>query len=246
MKKRNWLLPILVVLVYLQSCTIEKRRYTSGYHIEWKWSRPRMRVAEIKPVAHTYLHDTLFVQAYTEERVVKENNTLASSQSTHSARKKRSNKEQPLSTPACYRIVMKSGEEIEAKVLEVGVNSVRYKPCGADSATVHDLKKKDVFIVKYPDGRNEIITPFKGSGEDASVKERPNGTLSFVSLGAALLSIVPGLFAFMAPLAIILAIIALATNDRYRGLPIFVLIFAFLLAILFIIALSTLDGMFLL
>ncbi len=34
--KKNYLLLIAVLVVFASSCTITKRRYNSGYHIEWK------------------------------------------------------------------------------------------------------------------------------------------------------------------------------------------------------------------
>ena len=57
--------------------------------------------------------------------------------------------------PACDQIVLRSGDVIEAKVKEVGVNEIRYKKCDRPDGPDYTISKRDVLSIKYPNGEVE-------------------------------------------------------------------------------------------
>ena len=66
---------------------------------------------------------------------------------------------------ACFCVAMnaqdvitkKNGDEIQAKVLEVGVSDVKYKRYGSDSGPTYTLPKSDIFMIKYENGDKDVF-----------------------------------------------------------------------------------------
>lgn len=188
-------------------------------------------MVELKPISKIFLRNTLFVQMITERRVVSEGRIASSGKTVHHIKGKNPLKEESDSALNCFRLVLKSGEEIDAKDVLIGGKYVQYKNCNADSSTIHQVKIKDVFLVKYPDGRNEVITPFAMAGEDPTEEGRHGGGLSIASLGLALISTLEEIGVFFFPLSVIFAIIALANNYKYRSLSVLAIIISIIVSI---------------
>ncbi|WP_396193521.1 hypothetical protein [Flavobacterium sp.] len=57
----------------------------------------------------------------------------------------------------CDKILLKSGEEIEAKVLEIGVQEIKYKNCSNLQGPTISLLKSDAFMITYANGSKEVF-----------------------------------------------------------------------------------------
>ena len=57
----------------------------------------------------------------------------------------------------CDKILLKSGEEIEAKVLEIGVQEIKYKNCSNLQGPTISLLKSDAFMINYANGSKEVF-----------------------------------------------------------------------------------------
>lgn len=55
-------------------------------------------------------------------------------------------------------IIKKTGEEIKAKVLEIGVTEVKYKRFDFQDGPVYTIAKTEVIMVRYENGINEVIS----------------------------------------------------------------------------------------
>lgn len=55
-------------------------------------------------------------------------------------------------------IIKKTGEEIKAKVLEIGVSEVKYKRFDFQDGPVYTIAKTEVIMVRYENGINEVIS----------------------------------------------------------------------------------------
>lgn len=60
--------------------------------------------------------------------------------------------------PQCDQIVLRSGDVIDAKVKEVGVNEVRYKKCDRPDGPDYTISKRDILSIKYSNGEVERFT----------------------------------------------------------------------------------------
>lgn len=54
-------------------------------------------------------------------------------------------------------IYKKNGDDIKAKVLEVGTNEVRYKLFDEPDGAIYTLKKTDILLITYETGRKEVF-----------------------------------------------------------------------------------------
>lgn len=77
----------------------------------------------------------------------------------------------------CDTIVLKSGEEISAKVLKIGENEIEYKKCDNQTGPTYTLKPEKVLMVKYANGAKDIINinppAATGKAKDGIKDERP-------------------------------------------------------------------------
>ena len=60
-------------------------------------------------------------------------------------------------------IVKKNGEEIRAKVEEVGEQSIRYRKFTNLTGPVYSIARGEVFVIRYESGAKDIITPLDRS-----------------------------------------------------------------------------------
>jgi hypothetical protein len=54
-------------------------------------------------------------------------------------------------------IIKENGEEIQAKVIEVGTNEIKYKRLDNESGPTYIIPKSELFLIKYADGTKEVI-----------------------------------------------------------------------------------------
>lgn len=57
----------------------------------------------------------------------------------------------------CDHITLKTGEEIEAKILEINETHVKYKKCSNLEGPTYIKRKSDILLIKYPDGTKDIF-----------------------------------------------------------------------------------------
>lgn len=64
-----------------------------------------------------------------------------------------------LSVSAQDIIVKKNGEEIRAKVEEVGEQSIRYRKFSNLTGPIYSIARSEVFVIRYESGAKDVITP---------------------------------------------------------------------------------------
>ena len=69
-------------------------------------------------------------------------------------------------------ITKKNGDEIQTKVLEVGVSDVKYKRYGNESGPTYTLSKSDIFMIKYENGDKDIFED-KDNSKNSSANTTP-------------------------------------------------------------------------
>ncbi|MGJ8660509.1 MAG: TM2 domain-containing protein [Bacteroidota bacterium] len=61
----------------------------------------------------------------------------------------------------CDQIILRNGDEISAKVIEVGSNEIRYKMCDNLDGPVFVKAVSEVFMIKYPNGTKTVLNETK-------------------------------------------------------------------------------------
>jgi len=62
---------------------------------------------------------------------------------------------------SCDNIILKNGEEISAKIIEITPDLIKYKKCGKLEGPLISIYKKEVLMLRYNDGSKDIISPSK-------------------------------------------------------------------------------------
>ncbi|GHT10263.1 hypothetical protein FACS189415_8000 [Bacteroidia bacterium] len=83
-------------------------------------------------------------------------------------------------------ITQKNGDEIKAKVLEVGANDVKYKKFGNESGPTYTLSKSEIFMIKYENGEKDMFektaaTPATTSATTSAANSTANSSVRTIS-----------------------------------------------------------------
>jgi hypothetical protein len=78
-----------------------------------------------------------------------------------------------LCTNECDIITCLNGEEILAKVTEIGIAEIRYKSCSNLDGPVYVIPKSKVLFIKYSNGSKEVISAISDSENFTKTKSDP-------------------------------------------------------------------------
>jgi hypothetical protein len=63
-----------------------------------------------------------------------------------------------MNSPGCDSIVLRNGDIMVAKIVEIGQREIRYRKCGDTEGPVFVVSITDVFMIKYPNGTRDYFT----------------------------------------------------------------------------------------
>ena len=115
----------------------------------------------------------------------------------------------------CDTIVLKPGNVITGKVVEITPYEVRYKHCSNLEGPVLVINKADVFVIKYPNGTRDYFTPVytaPAATNNAVKKTEGLGTAGFIT------SLV-GLFILGIPLGILSIVFGAISLGKIKRHP---------------------------
>ena len=168
----------LAVMFVLTSCTMEKRVYMSGYHIEWLNGKHNPNKNELASKDNSKKSDEnkTVTNDQTEQPTINSNTTdetvtassdnliiLATPKPISLFQKEiytntKLNPSRISSIEDCDILTLKNGEELKVKVLEIGQSEIKYKKCDNQNGPTISIRKSEVFSIKYPNGSKDIIT----------------------------------------------------------------------------------------
>lgn len=67
-------------------------------------------------------------------------------------------------------IIKKNGEEITAKVMEIGTSEIKYKKPGNAEGPLYAIPRSDVFMIKYADGSKDVINDMNAPKEKGETR----------------------------------------------------------------------------
>lgn len=234
------------------SCSIQKRQHMPGFHIEWfnkqhnKTTSSKLDLSksnkklssansiETSNVKEDNSDNTSLIQATNESALATlDNNVINYSTpllvNTHNPSLEVGilNQNKP---GECDIITLKNGEEINAKVTEIGISEIKYKKCDNLNGPVFSISKVEVFMIKYANGTKDIFDTNNNSNQNQNNQNNNQPKVSNskqVIHWAALTSFIcalVGLFLFgviLGLLAIIFGAIALSAiknnPEKYKG-----------------------------
>jgi hypothetical protein len=114
----------------------------------------------------------------------------------------------------CDNIILKNGEEISAKIVEITPDIIKYKKCNNLDGPLISIYKSDILMLRYADGTKDIINVAEERKSSSEYKkDNPSSNLGFLSIMFGLLSwFVLGIV--FAPAGIIFGIISLSKDEN--------------------------------
>jgi hypothetical protein len=229
----------LLLLFIISSCSIEKRKYQPGLHVEWNSSKRHVKQSEAQEKYQAAVADKVIPVAENlaedETATASADNSISASAITHKSLLRH---HKPLPED-CDVILLKNGEEIKGKVTEVAPDEIKYKKCNDENGMILTLKKSDVFMIKYSNGTKDIIA--KETSQNIKFAEKGDngafGIVSFLSIVAFFLLVgsASAVTLLLIPMAIVFGIIGSERKRKLKGLAIAGLVGG--LAIVFLILL---------
>lgn len=219
----------------MNSCTVVKRIYRPGYHIDWligKQSITKDKNNEndeeiISPTdEQTFMATNSFestsFKTITDHAIASSDNNSIIIYSDKLISCNEKNKID-LEFDECDEIYLKNGNIIKAKIIEIGVSEIKYKNCNNLNGPLISISKSDVFMIIYSDGNKEIFNVEKTKRNDLKNDDTGNLTTD----GFATASLVLGILSVLLPIFVfgILAIVfgGISLNridknpDKYKG-----------------------------
>ncbi len=172
MKKslKTSVLSISLILIIVSSCTIEKRHYMPGYHVNRIANRP----TTIAKVSNDNLPQQLDYAVVGTEIIEVEEPIFLASDDAEIIIPTEPEKLLTLITPInnskksvfsneneCDVIIFRNGDEILAKVLEVSQNEVKYITCENLDGPTFIANTREIFKIKYINGTSTLFEESK-------------------------------------------------------------------------------------
>ncbi len=146
-KKIILLLPILTLF----NCSLQKRKYQSGYFLSWNKNNLSIAKNEKQKGFNVQKNEIKFNDISFEKDIT----TSANNKITKIFNNTIKNN---LALPdSCDQIIYKDGTEIKAKITEINTSEIRYKRCDFIDGPTFVEKQNKVFMIKYSNGKSEMF-----------------------------------------------------------------------------------------
>ncbi len=146
-KKIILLFPILTLF----NCSLQKRKYQSGYFLSWNKNNLSIAKNEKQKEFNVQKNEIKFNEISFEKDIT----TSANNKITKIFNNSITNN---VAIPdSCDEIIYKDGTEIKAKITEINTSEIRYKRCDFIDGPTFVEKQNKVFMIKYANGKSEMF-----------------------------------------------------------------------------------------
>jgi hypothetical protein len=154
---------VVLSLVVLTACSVQKRRYQKGLYVDWHSSSRQEsaqnshHIRDSRPVKSTVTVKAYHPSARVDDQL-DETSVASAGKSLSlppSVLKRKFRKSDP---DSCDRIIMRNGEERDGRIIEITPTLVRYRKCTAESDVVYAIARSEVSRIKYASGIDEVLS----------------------------------------------------------------------------------------
>ena len=146
-KKIILLLPILTLF----SCSLQKRKYQSGYFLSWNKNNLSIAKNQKQKGFNVQENEIKFNEISFEKDITTSANNKITKIFNNTI------KNNPAVPDSCDKIIHKDGTEIMAKITEINTSEIRYKRCDFIDGPTFVEKQNKVFMIKYANGKSEMF-----------------------------------------------------------------------------------------
>lgn len=152
------LLAVLSITFVFTSCAVKKRSYQKGYYADWVFSKhPKKEVDHKK--TETIEKNIIKISALKETKHEIENAAVASNKIDIDQFTVKKNITLNLSDTCGDVLLLKIGEKLRGKVIEITDDIIKYKRCDNINGPTYSIGKEKVHSITYVNGYKEIIEP---------------------------------------------------------------------------------------
>jgi len=183
---------LLLLAVLATSCSIEKRHYRKGYYFDswvtYNYSGDRLqcsqRSQQLIDQSDLVQEDSLIQKTLP---ILFEGDSITNDKYRQASNNNLVNIGFPLTGLSgdqnCDVLILKSGDEMEVKILEIGTDIIKYKKCGKDDGPIFTIEKRDALMVKYSDGTKTVFNSgSKNSDPIMDMASGKNGKSQLIAL----------------------------------------------------------------
>lgn len=220
---------LIIALLFGLSCSVQKRKYQSGYFVEWKSQHLRKEKKET-PKVNLVKRNSIPEYGFTviSQDISKDLNTSTRDQIKGFNRTDFIKSLTKTPTDSCDRLIFKDGSEVPVKLIEISSRQIKYKKCSLPDGPLFITNKTDLFMINYVNGTKELIktesAPTVQQDNKISGDNSTRRSPTFLATNAFVFSLI-GLYPFFFPASIAALILAsiqihrIETEpDRYSGL----------------------------
>jgi hypothetical protein len=171
---------VIIMMIFFSSCTLEKRVYLPGYNVEWNKSGeskciskddfPYIVETSTKSISVCSIDSNASVRHPENYLLASTSNIIPVSTTIFGAALpvidlnieksgvKVISQNAPELVDSCDVIILKSGVQIRAKVLEIGLSEIKFKKCSYLEGPIIVVSNADVYRIQYANGTEEIIS----------------------------------------------------------------------------------------
>ena len=163
---------IILLLLFANACTLQKRVYRKGYYFDFSLAKSLKEKVKDKQYSSTqiyYAHNTGENIKSKELGYQKQNSLLENNKHTLVHLSNHQFIKQEDSIKCGDKIILKSGDEYDVKVLEITEIFIKYKRCDNLTGPMYSIDKHKVYLIKYQNGTSEHII-----SEEKSIKPNNN------------------------------------------------------------------------
>ncbi|HTA63283.1 MAG TPA: hypothetical protein VK835_12535 [Bacteroidia bacterium] len=152
---KPFLYSLLLFAFVFQSCSIEKRRYTNGYSLQWKKNSPTTKTEDLAKIKQQ--PKKAGVSPAIEKTSTPSFKTINAL--TASSEKKKGIVLLNSDSLKCDTLIMRDETEIKVKVIEITPTEVKYKYCDNVAGPTYVSYRYEISYIKYANGS---LDSFKG------------------------------------------------------------------------------------
>ncbi|MBL7812514.1 MAG: DUF4190 domain-containing protein [Bacteroidetes bacterium] len=193
----------IILLLFLSSCTIQKRQYNKGLHLQWRNSNWRIaHNLHYKELQNNRWKEKSIVNCFSKvenNQVFQPNHFLYNSESIVRPfnpgnkplyTKNKLSPNHKIDTNSCDFILLRTGEEIKCKIIKIKSKEVRFKKCASTNGPTYIIKKSDISQIKYfnnkTDTLSDLINDTNYSVNKHKVSIKKNGSMGIASLSTSI------------------------------------------------------------
>lgn len=210
----------ILILISFSSCSIKKRSYRKGYHIDWVFNKTKQpEVFRKCPTDHPLNQQSAeIVKEITPRNIIcAPQNTFANS--VFASGKAGSTgifRIKPITPDSCADMIyLKDGTEFSATIIELTEEKVRYRRCDKNQNEIQETKKGKILMIRFSNGKVESYNE-----ETFELKNPPVHPLAIFSFTTAILSILLLIIGLVYPVILLVAlasaIVSLVSGAKAR------------------------------